>query len=357
MTQKGAFCAVCGKSNVPLHTSFCEDCYWKEFSSVTLKAERIELNLCLECWAVQLPSGWTNSNTPERAIEAVLENMYRWVDHDPDVEIWAEAENEPRWEDGKPSMTVRITASDARIEVFPPHEEQHFAEVVFHWGTCKACATKRSGGNVTFQMRAMNRQLTDWEMNEFEQMVTDIVQRTQPNNPMSFVVGFSETRYGLDLKLASRLLAENILTEIKKKWIGEEKKNFKLVGEDKDGIRKYATTYLYRIPGVVRGDFIVQQDRLLKVRGINAQGVDAIDLKNGEPLLIKDWQHIRHADPLPRKVEYLIVSYDQGTQSYELMDLTDYHIFEVPASDFMIDLPIGETLTFLEWHGKLFLTK
>ncbi len=357
MTQKGAFCAICGKTGLALHESFCEECYWKEFNSVHLKAHRIELNLCLECWAVQLPSGWTNSNTPERAIDAVLENMYRWVDYDPDVEVWAEVETYPRWEDGKPTMTVKVFAYDGRIEAFPPHEEQHDAEVVFHWGTCKACATKRSGGNVTFQMRALNRQLTEWEMNEFERMVTEIVQRTQPNNPMSFVVGFTETKYGLDLKLASRLLAENILSEIKKKWVGEEKKNFKLVGEDKDGIRKYATTYLYRIPGVIRGDFILHDEHLMKVKGITPQGVDAVDLTNGEIVLIKNWQQIKNADPLPREVEYLIVSFDHTTQSYELMDLDDYHTFEVAASEFTQELPVGQTVTFLEWKGKLFLTK
>lgn len=357
MSRKGAFCAVCGKTDVPLHKSFCEECYWKEFKSVSLKAERIELNLCLECGAVQLPSGWTNSNPPERVIEAVLENMYRWVDYDPDIEIWADAETEPRWEDGKPTMTVKVTALDNRIEIFQPHEEHHFAEVFFLWGTCKACATKRTGGNVTFQMRAVNRQLTDWEMNEFEELVTSIVQRAQPNNPMAFVVAVTETRYGLDLKLASRLLAENILSEIKKKWVGEEKKNFKLVGEDKDGIRKYATTYLYRIPGVVKGDYVVQDNKLFRVRTINSQGVETFDLETRETVLIKDWQNIKLADPHPRKVEYLVVSYDHSSNTYEFMDLVDYHTFEVDAESFKKELPIGETLTFLEWTGKLYLTR
>ncbi len=356
-SMKGSFCAICGKTNVPLHEALCNVCYWKEHQSIKLKQRQIELDICTECGAVKLPSGWTNSNNSDQALQAVLDNLYRWVDFDPDVEIETILLSKPRWEDGKPNMIAEIIAYDPRIEMFPIHEEHHEVEIQFLWGICKACAVKKTGGSVTFQLRTANRQMTMKEMNEFERMVTEIVQRSQPNNPMSFVVSVMETKYGLDLKLASRMLAENILSELKKKWAGKSKKNFKLVGEDKDGIRKYAVTYLYRIPGVVRGDYIIHGGDLMEVMGIDNQGVEAYNFSTSTYTLIRDWENLKIADPSPRLIEYLVVSHDRTTDSYELMDLSDYHAFEIDAKTFPKSLPIGETVVFLEWEDKLFLTR
>ena len=353
--KQGAFCAICGNTNAPLYDAFCEVCYWKENQSISLKQKSVDLGICIECGAVHLPSGWTNSNTEEDIIQTVLDNTYRWINADIDVEIETQPLQWPRWEDGKPQLIVEITAMDNRIEEFNIHMEQQSLEFNFNWSTCKACGMKKTGGNVTLQFRANNRQMTEEEKSEFEAMVTELVQKSQKINPMAFVVNVTETKYGLDLKLASKLLAESIIAELKKKWIGVAEKNFKLVGEDRDGQRKYAATYLYRIPGVVPGDFVEFEGQLALINSISSKGVEATYVRNGEQITIEKWEDLLPTDPKPFPVSYLIVSHNHSTESYELMDLQDYHTFEVQQDEFPIPLPIGETLLFLEWRGKIFL--
>ncbi len=351
------FCVKCGKTQVPLQESLCETCYWQSHTSFTFKSRAIEINTCLECGAIMLPSGWTGSNTGEKAIFLILQNVHYWVKAPFEVDFEARQLTEPLWEDGKPSFRIEVTATDDLIEQFEPHVETKEIDVIILWGTCKACVAKRTGSKVTFQIRADGRELTKTEEKEVEQIVTKIVKQLQPENPMAFVSDVIYQTYGFDLKLATQRLGDIIMEQLVKRWVGVKDKNYKLVGEERDGTRKYALTFLFKLPHVTNDEIVRYNNRYFWVAGISKAGVELVDLKSDENISVLKYKDIQKLDPPPFHKNYLVISQDHETKDYQLMDLQDFHTFEVSGFDFPRLLHVGEEEEFLIIDENLFIDK
>ncbi len=350
--MRSLFCSVCGKEGVPLHDSFCYQCYWKENHTATLKKPKIGLNTCLTCGAVLLPGGWSSSNTPESLPDLLVDFVRKWVNTSLDNEVRAFPMNDPDWDDGKPRLSLLIKVTDESIPEFPPHEESLVLDIDFLWGTCEICAKKSSGGDTIFQLRAIDRNLTKEEEEYVEQVFRDQIEGIGAENPYYFVSDKIEVHKGYDYKCGSNSLVEHVIEILKKKWLAITSVNYSLVGETKDGTRKYQHTYLFKLPGVKPGDLIYYENSVCRVDVINSAAIIVTDLRSLEVIHIKEWKNLRPIDFFEEPT-YLVMS--RNYDVYELMDLGDYHTFEIRVDNFSRDLDLGEEQTFILYKDQLYL--
>lgn len=355
--KKSLFCSICGNTDRILHESFCEECYWDNHYAAELKTNELDMQICLECGAAHLPSGWSGPNNPE-TLPTLLNGMARrWIKTSIDNEVDAEFQSDPDWDDGKPQTDMRIIVEDRSIEKFPPHIEEHLLHVNFLWSTCSACAKRRTGGDITFQFRALERPVTHEEMLLMEEIFRKLIEKQSNENNFAFVSEVREVHQGFDYKIGSNMLAESAINELRKHLVGKYDKNYRLVGEDKDGTRKYQITHLYKLPAVIKDDYIWFEEELTRILSIKYNGVLVQKLRSNERKLVKTWEELRKMDPLPTKIVLLVTSKNYDANSYEMMNLSTYETFEIAAESFPIELPIGEEVDFLEIRDELYLAK
>ena len=350
--MRSMFCSICGKEGVPLHDSFCYDCYWKDNHSATLKKEKVELNTCLTCGSVLLPGGWSTGNTPETLPDLLLDRARKWINTPLENDVKAYAMNNPDWDDGKPSLTLLIKVVDRRIEEFPPHEENLTLVIDFLWGTCEICAKKETGGDTVLQVRAIDRFITEDELNFIEKTLREQIEKMGDENPYYFISERIDVHKGYDYKCGSNTMVEHVIEILKNKWASQSSVNYSLVGESKDGTRKYQHTYLFKLPGVKVGDLIFYDNSVCRVDAITSWSVAVMNLRTLELHHIKEWKDLRPLD-FYEEPTYLVMSKTYDT--YELMHLGDYHIFEIPADIFQRELELGKEQQFLVYKGEFYL--
>jgi nonsense-mediated mRNA decay protein 3 len=352
---KSLFCSVCGDQNVNLVDALCYKCYWKANVSATVKTNNVDINICIECGAVHLPNGWTGPNNPE-SIPNILKNYTRkWIKTSSENEVQSELLSEIDWDDGKPQVDVELTIRDSSIKSFPVHEEKHNVHVNFLWSTCSSCAKRKTGGDATLQFRAIDRWITSEEKTMIENIFRKIIERIGDDNNLAFVSDVVETHMGYNYKLGSNVLAELAIQELKKQMVGKIDKSYRLVGEDKDGTRRYQTTYLYKLPCVVNDDYVEFEGELTRVVTVTNTGVVLHKFKTGTRELVKKWEDLRPVDPAPNLITYIVTSKDYELNTYELMNMKTYESFEIQGDDFPQELPTGEEVTFIESKGILYL--
>ena len=69
---------------------------------------------------------------------------------------------------------------------------------------------------------------------------------------------------------------------------------------------------------------------------------------------VRKWKELILADPEPFPIKKIILSKDETTSSYLIMDVNDYTTEEVEMSQFFQNLPIGEEVILLVYHQKYY---
>lgn len=353
--MKSEFCYRCGKTNVPLHDSICQECYWKDHYAAQLKFSELELNLCKHCGAVMLPNGWSKSNSAATLPDFLAGIAPSWVKTSIDNMVTATPVIQPHWEMAKPQLDLEIEVIDESISEFSPHSEYHMLIIQFLWSICPACAKRETGGDIIFQLRAVKRALLPAEIDFVEATFRNIITQVSEEDNLAFVSDVIARHQGYDFKVGSKAVVDAVIEILKKKWTAHIETNYSLVGEERDGTRKYSITYLYKLPGVVHGDYVNYQGKLCIVSHFNQAAVILVDILNLESIIVRDWLQLIPTDPLPFNVHYLVVSQDYNTDTYEFMDLQDYHTFEVAKNRFPQPLPIGGEVDLYLWQDELYL--
>lgn len=350
------FCAECGLQDVPLHDNFCQNCYWKFHSLYKPLLTKIDVPFCLNCNAIKLSSGWTNRNEKEIVPIEVGNGFQKNIQIGIETSIEIDEITEIKWEVPNPEFDIIYKLTNFEISEFEPHEEHVTITFKLVGGTCPICVKKKTGsGEITIQLRAHNRNLTQKEKDKATTIIFQIAEKYLEENSEAYLGLIKENYGGLDFFVGNSLIADDFINSLKNTWIGHHEKNFKLITEEKDNTRVYNITHLYRLPNAIINEFVEYNNDLWKVVNISKRGVILKNMKSHEIVTVKEWDQINLADPSPFQIKKVIISEDKNTKSYLLLNLSTYQNEEVNCEEFPSKLKIGEEVIFLQWKNRLYL--
>ncbi|MHA2068427.1 MAG: NMD3-related protein, partial [Candidatus Thorarchaeota archaeon] len=335
------------------------ECYRRTHPLVEVRTP-LKLLACKRCGAVKVPGGWKTlidqATDPEDLIERQIKILLQQEVqlHIDDVQL--------EYSQEKILDRVRhilLTASGKSDPSLSAHSERYPVEVRFRYGTCDTCAMM-SGGyyEAILQVRADKRPITDKEDEEIVSVVTNLTVAKYGKDVKAFVTEVSRDKYGLDFKIGSEHLSKRIADELQSKYLAQRKENYKLIGEDKRGKKKYRITILIRLPRFSLGDFVRVDSKPCQVTGMGRGGLSCYSLIDGNRFTINlksaKWKTLEFISPESDKRQFMIVS-NLYNQPVQIMDSESFEMYEIDQKDLTIEVATGATAFGLYLDGRVYL--
>jgi len=217
-----------------------------------------------------------------------------------------------------------------------------------------------SGGyyEAIIQMRADGHEISDDEKKEMTKTVTDMTVARYKSDDKAFITMINDDKYGIDYYVGSENLARDISDKFESRYIAERKENYKLIGEDKTGKKKYRTTILLRLPRFSVSDFILINEQPCQVLTMARNTLTCYNLVRRERFSINPknarWRTISFLAPLTDRREFMVVTHVYG-QPVQIMDSNSFDISEVEESAFDFEIISGAKIYGLLFEDQLYL--
>ncbi len=268
------FCVECGREG-ELYKGLCSDCFLKKNVFVTIP-KIIDVNLCMHCGARRKGKGWVLGDEKLIIEEVIRENAKKAMDvTDFDVHISSDVKDEP-------NVNVKvITHADA---LGLKAAEEHETKIRFKKTVCNECS-KQQGGywEAKVQFRGSKRGFSQEELNKALDLVDSMANVKEKKDRSSFISKVEKIHNGLDFYLGSKSFGRTLSRELANEFGGEVKESHKLMGK-KDGKDVYRTTYSVRTSDYRIGDFLLLEDKVLKVLNISSNRVLLKSLESWEKI-------------------------------------------------------------------------
>jgi nonsense-mediated mRNA decay protein 3 len=337
----------------------CAECYRRAHPLVEVRSP-LKLLACKRCGSVQVPGGWKtipqhpsdSEELIERQVEILLQQEVKLNADDVQIE-YSEEKILDR------VRHILVVASGSSDSSLAEHSESYPVEVRFSYATCDTCAMM-SGGyyEATLQIRADERSITDKEADEIVSVVTDLTVAKYGKDVKAFVTEVSRDRYGLDFKIGSEHLCKRIADDLQQRYLAQRKQNYKLIGEDKGGKKKYRITILIRLQRFTLGDFLRIESAPCQVTAMGRGGLSCYNLNDGNRFTINPksakWRTIEFIAPESDKRQFMVVS-NLHNQPVQIMDSESFEIHEIDQQDLTIDVSNGDTAFGLYLENRVFL--
>ena len=357
LIELAAPCYLCGKEAVV--DGLCNCCYDEQHPLMEVSTP-ISIQACKKCGSVKIPGGWQkisigNMNSEELAekhIEIILEQ---------EIKLFTKGVSLVIEEEKKLDRVTHLvlTASGKSHESIPSHDEQYPVEIRFRYGTCDTCGLM-SGGyyEAIVQIRATDREISNDEKKIFTTKVTDMTVAKYKSDDRAFVTMIDDNKYGIDYYIGSEHLANDIADDFESQYIAERKENYKLVGEDKTGKKKFRTTILLRLPRFSIGDFILINEQPSQVLAMGNNNLTYYNLIRRERSTINPknvkWKTIEFLASLTERREFMVVTHVFG-QPVQIMDSKNFDVTEVEASIFDSEIASGVKIYGLMIEEQLYI--
>ncbi|MFX0054504.1 MAG: 60S ribosomal export protein NMD3 [Promethearchaeota archaeon] len=350
-------CYECGnKSEID---GLCAECYRIAHPLVEVRSP-LKLTTCKRCGAVKVPGGWKTiikqPSDPEELIDRQIEILLQQ-----EVELNVDGVQLEYTEEKilDRVRNIMVIAAGTSNPFLGAHSESYPVELRFSYATCDTCAMMSGGYHeAILQVRADERSITDGEEDEIVSVVTDLTVADYGKDIKAFVTEISRNKYGLDFKIGSEHLCKRIADDLQQRYLAERKENYKLIGEDKGGKKKYRITVLIRLQRFAPGDFIRVDSKPCQVTAMGRGGLSCYDLKNGNRFTINPksakWRTIEFIAPESDKRQFIVVSNLQN-QPVQIMDSESFEMHEIDQKDMTIDVSNGDTAFGLYLDDRVFL--
>jgi len=314
------FCVECGKETKIFRNGVCIDCYLKN-KSFTHGPEILDIYICSKCSSYKHKNLWLDESFEEVLIRHIKDE-FKISNELEKVQIKTDCKKK----DKIIFCTVIIFAHLNEHEL----SEKHFLTVRIKGVVCDICS-KQYGGyfEAIFQVRADIRKLTRKEIEIIRSDVENYVKsfRNKGNRGL-FITDIGEEYGGIDFYLSEKGSAHTIAKKIQEKFGGEIKESSKNFGM-KDGRQIYRMTYLLRIPGYKKGDFIYLDNSYFYISSITKNKIHVFELINWEERVLdsKDLQKVRIIGGEEIIKEMILVS--QSNDEVQIMDPKTYKTYEL----------------------------
>jgi len=296
MADSGLFCPRCGApvegepADRPLppgasqaarrERALCDACYLEGFDLVDAP-DSLRVRVCSRCGAVHRGERWVDVGAEDYtdvAVAAVRESL--GVHVDAEAVAWTVA---PEQVD---ATTVRVHATFDGTVRGTPVEETVTVPVTLAKETCSRCG--RIAGDFyagTVQVRADGREPTAEETTRAAELAHALVaDHAEAGDRDAFVSEIAEATGGLDVKLSTNRLGEQLARRLVDEFGGTYSSAETLVTEDGDGNPVYRVAFAVRLPRFAVGDVVDPGDGEgpVLVEGVHGR-VTGCRLASGEP--------------------------------------------------------------------------
>jgi nonsense-mediated mRNA decay protein 3 len=257
----------------------CDGCYFEEFDLVDAP-ERVEVQVCSDCGAVQRGNRWVDVGARDYTDVAIEETTGALGVHvDARAVEWAV---DPEQVD---ENTIRMHTMFTGVIRGTPVEEEVTVPVYISRGTCDRCG--RIAGDyweALVQIRATDRTPTDEECERAVEIAEAyIAEREETGDRNAFITAVSHTESGVDLKISANQMGEAIAHRVVREFGGEVSAAETLATEDSDGNELYRVTFVARLPPYTPDDIIDPKDDDGPVLVTSAHGnLKGVRLTTGE---------------------------------------------------------------------------
>jgi len=238
----GAFCVVCGRTDVPIEEGVCADCYAKSHPLVTVR-EHASVVLCPTCGARKLGRHWEGRG---RTSLLGAEDLMPLLEPHPEVAIrrveWTDESVHPLLRTIEGVVALRFRGTER-------HELVRFTVKVVHQ-TCTDCS-RRTGHYYTalIQLRAEEDGKREKAVERRARLLRrwDEGMRDARSEWRQSISWYEERPEGLDFYLTDTTAAKSLARWLKTRLAATLKESATLYGR-KDGHDVYRVTFCLRVP-------------------------------------------------------------------------------------------------------------
>ena len=259
MSRSGAFCPRCGDAikrpaeRSPRHDDrLCDACYIDEYDLVDAP-DRIEINVCAQCGAVHRGNRWVDVGAEDYTDIAIDELTDALSVHVDATGIsWQVA---PEQVD---ETTIKMHVQFSGVLRETALSEELMVPVKIGRQTCTRCG-RIAGGSYAgvVQLRGVDREPTEEERERAKEIAHDLVDELEDKGDReAFVTETNEVQGGLDMRLSTTRLGEQIARRVTNELGGEFTDHETLVTEDSDGNEVYRVTFAVRLPPYRPGEIV-----------------------------------------------------------------------------------------------------
>jgi len=357
LIELAAPCYLCGKEAVV--EGLCNTCYDEQHPLIEVSTP-LPLIACKKCDSVKVPGGWQKISIGKMNAEELAEKQMDIILNQ-EIKLFYEGVSLTIEEVNKLDRVTHlmVTVTGKSHENIPPHDEEYPVEIRFRYSTCDTCGMM-SGGyyEAILQMRADGREISDEEKKELTKRVTDTTVARYKTDDKAFVNLIDDTKHGIDYYIGSMPLAKDIADDFESRYIAERKENYKLIGEDKAGKKKYRVTILLRLPRFSIGDFILVSEQPCQVLAMSRGNLTCYNLIRRERFTINPrnakWRTIDFLALFTERREFMIVTHVYG-QPVQIMDSENFDVTEVEESVFDSGITSGVKIHGLQVEEQLYI--
>lgn len=284
------FCISCGNEEKVLYDNLCSNCYIDNFKAVEIP-EHATFTVCSHCGATLKQDKWILSGYYDD--EIINDAIQK------DIVINEKLEN--------PVIKTEILVNRGTVYECELHitgqildtiiEETYPIEVKVEKSVCPDCSKFYSGYyEAVIQLRADSRKLSDDEIMESDEFISNEIQKLCKTNKLAYVTERVVLKEGIDYQVGSYNAAHKIAINMQKQFGGTITESRKIVGHDKSRSRDlYRSWVSVRLPSFHNNDFITYKDNLLQVKSIGSHKVicSNMDTTEVESISWKEYENIK----------------------------------------------------------------
>ncbi|MFN4132917.1 MAG: NMD3-related protein [Candidatus Hadarchaeales archaeon] len=246
------FCYACGKKEAadsPLIEGLCQKCFAEKHQMLALP-KKIVVAICRRCRRYFWKGAWRNpsGDRDEDIVKDVVlqaASFVNLIDGEkvltPLCSADVEASVVPHLKAGVVEIEVRGKIHKNQTET--KIERAKIKAEVLH-RLCKTCSLRAAGKHeAILQLRGLQG---DEQMEEAAKILLEVIATMERENPQDFLAKVEREGGGINFYLGSLNLGKR-LSELLRKSGGKVTTTTKLIGQTKDGRKKYTVTILARI--------------------------------------------------------------------------------------------------------------
>jgi nonsense-mediated mRNA decay protein 3 len=262
------FCVECGKE-CELYEHLCEECFRKKKKFVRLP-EIIDASICAYCNAASIGARWTPSESIDTSVKKIINNTIS-VDKNADIISVGTTLNYKDKRTLVAKIEITLTASQLTVR------EEYLRDVRIKFGACKQCSRAFRGYyEAIIQIRGYeSNKLRDKDVHEAIAIIIEYFNKSK--NEKEFISKQEVVRGGVDFYISSTTAARAVAAILRDRFNTRVLETSSIAGR-KNGMDIYRTTILIRIPKCREGDFIVVDEKILRVLEIIKSSVRVFDL-------------------------------------------------------------------------------
>jgi len=314
-------CVICGRES---ETSVCARCYIRRNRIVEI--DRVEVETCPKCSFYRVGGRWRNIDIYSAVEEALKRALTVHTDFEvEEVELSIDGE--------KGYVKLKGNFRGEKVE------QVHEFRINVKKTLCERCSREAGGYYESIvQLRAENRKLSEWEVNEANRIVAEVLEK-EKENLKAFLTKVVERREGIDYYIGSRDVGRKISRRIAERFGGSITESKKIAGR-KDGRDLFRFTYSVRLPEYRKGDVVKSKNKLVYVTNPRlGKGISLPDLSSAN---VEGRVVVRREDI----EEGVVVNADR--YAVEVLKSSG----EVVLAERVGNVKIGDTVYTFEYKGK-----